>query len=137
MKLTIRPESTVQEIKTAFHEYFPFLKIEFFSKPHQVSGASNRADMAEGNTKLALLMEGKEGGSVEFSALTTVRALEQEFSSSFGLYMQVFRKSGKVYLETTTTDDWTLGQQNAEGKNSTLPADEESPRDLTDRDQWE
>lgn len=137
MKLTVSPDRTVQELKSEFHGYFPFLKIEFFSKPHGTGGSSNRADMADGSTKLADLMGDHAGGSVEFSALTTVHSLEQEFSNAFGLHMQVFRKSGNVYLETNTTDDWTLGQQNAEGKNSGKPAGEESPRDLTDRDQWE
>jgi hypothetical protein len=33
-----------------------------------------------------------------------------------GLYVQVFRKSGKVWLETTATDNWSLYKQNEEGQ---------------------
>jgi hypothetical protein len=45
-----------------------------------------------------------------------VHELETLFQNRLGLYIQVFRKSGKVWLETTATDDWSLFKQNMEGK---------------------
>jgi hypothetical protein len=30
--------------------------------------------------------------------------------------VQVFRQSGRVWLETTRTDDWTLAEQNKQGE---------------------
>jgi hypothetical protein len=41
-----------------------------------------------------------------------------------------------LYIETTKTVDWTLGQQNAEGKLSCEAHPHEAPEDMTDRDQW-
>ena len=46
----------------------------------------------------------------------TVTDLEQNFSDVYGLSIQVFRKSGDVWLETTITDGWTLEKQNEQGK---------------------
>ena len=46
----------------------------------------------------------------------TVVDLEQSFSDVFGLGVQIFRKSGKVWLETTVTDGWTLDEQNRQGE---------------------
>jgi hypothetical protein len=46
----------------------------------------------------------------------TVNELEQRFKSQFGLNIQVFRKHGKTWIETTVTDNWTLFKQNEEGK---------------------
>ena len=46
----------------------------------------------------------------------TVNELEQRFSDVYGLGVQVFRKSGNVWLETTVTDGWTLEQQNKQGE---------------------
>jgi hypothetical protein len=57
--------------------------------------------------------------------------------AQFGLHVQVFRKSGSLYIETTNSDDWSIGQQNAEGKTASEEHASEAPRDLTDRDQWE
>jgi hypothetical protein len=42
--------------------------------------------------------------------------LEKVFQDNLGLYVQVFRKSGKVWLETTATDNWSLFKQNEEGQ---------------------
>lgn len=44
----------------------------------------------------------------------TVSELEQHFADVYGLSVQVFRKSGEVWLETTTTDNWSLEKQNQE-----------------------
>jgi hypothetical protein len=34
----------------------------------------------------------------------------------FGVPVQILRKSGKIWLETTMTDHWTLLQQNQHGE---------------------
>ena len=46
----------------------------------------------------------------------SVTELETMFRENFGLYVQVFRRSGKLWLETTATDSWTLTVQNDQGK---------------------
>ena len=45
-----------------------------------------------------------------------VDTLEQHFNDHFGINIQVFRKSGKSWLQTTTTDEWTLTEQNKKGE---------------------
>lgn len=54
--------------------------------------------------------------TVSIPTAMTVHELEALFQERLGLYIQVFRKSGKVWLETTATDDWTLFKQNLEGR---------------------
>ncbi|MBK8556702.1 MAG: hypothetical protein IPL65_13445 [Lewinellaceae bacterium] len=46
-----------------------------------------------------------------------------------GLHVQLFRKSGSLWLETSRTDQLTLAQQNAKGESSEhiRPMDEEIP----------
>ena len=44
-----------------------------------------------------------------------VNELEKIFKDRFNLAVQVFRKSGNLWLETTMTDNWTLQQQNNHG----------------------
>ena len=46
----------------------------------------------------------------------TVANLENDFDAIYGLAVHVFRKSGKVWLETTVTDNWTLEEQNRQGE---------------------
>jgi hypothetical protein len=137
MKINILANMTVQDLKKQFHDFFPFLKIEFFETPHEASTGSNRASMISNTQSISGMLRNKEGGIVELDDQTTVNSFEQLIDESFGLHVQVFRKSGELYIETTKTDDWTLGQQNEEGKSSCEGHQHETPEDMTDRDQWQ
>jgi len=45
-----------------------------------------------------------------------VARLEEEFLEKTGLRVRVYRRFCNVWIETTLTNDWTLEQQNSEGK---------------------
>jgi hypothetical protein len=136
MKINILANMTVQDLKKQFHGFFPYLKIEFFETPYKVATGSNKASMIDNKESIGAMLKSKDGGNIELDSLTTVVSFEQLINDSFGLHVQVFRKSGELYIETTKTDDWTLGQQNAEGKLSCEAHPHEAPEDMTDRDQW-
>jgi hypothetical protein len=44
--------------------------------------------------------------------------LERLFEQEFGLHVQVFRKSGNIWLMTTVSDSLTLEEQNFKGLES-------------------
>jgi hypothetical protein len=46
----------------------------------------------------------------------TVMQMEALIHDKLGIGIQVYRKSGKVWLETSVTDSWTLQEQNDQGK---------------------
>ncbi len=46
----------------------------------------------------------------------TVRELEDAVAERFGVQVQVFRRSGKFWIETRMTRDWTLKQQDDQGR---------------------
>jgi hypothetical protein len=58
-----------------------------------------------------------------------VSELEELFEEVFGLSVQVFRKSGESWLQTTTTDSWTLNQQNLKGKEMSSPVESDEQQD--------
>jgi hypothetical protein len=58
----------------------------------------------------------KDSGFVGVDESMTVLELENAFMDEFGLCVQVFRKSGNIWLETTMTDHWTLKQQSDHGR---------------------
>lgn len=51
-------------------------------------------------------------GTININGVMKVAELESAFSKTFGLAVQVFRKSVNVWLQTTATDEWTLAAQN-------------------------
>jgi hypothetical protein len=105
--------STVQ---SAFSVAFPYLKLEFFKHRHKVQGANAKKDLLTPGVTLHFKTRGPHTPEITISSEMSVAALEQLFQDHFGLSAQVFRKSGKSWLETTFTDDWSLNKQNTEGQ---------------------
>ena len=64
------------------------------------------------------------------SPAMTVAEFEKRFQVEFGLNAQVFRKSGKVWLETTITDNLTLQSQNALGLEKSFATEQPDPSDI-------
>lgn len=114
--LTINHAQDIQTIKDDFNSAFPYLKLEFFKHRHRNKGGSAKKDLFEGNLFLNELPKKYSKGFIHIIENMTVLELENLFQEQFGLSAQVFRKSGKTWLETTQTDDWTLKHQNEEGK---------------------
>ncbi|MBL7933241.1 MAG: hypothetical protein JNL60_15150 [Bacteroidia bacterium] len=116
MKITINDNRKIFAIQEAFTNAFPFLKLEFFAKPHKPGGASSKKFIKHPTKTLGECRTIHKSGTITITPNTTVGELEQHFSDVYGLGVQVFRKSGKVWLETTVTDNWTLDRQNKEGE---------------------
>lgn len=57
---------------------------------------------------------------MEITPLMTVKELENKCEEQFGILVQVYRKSGNVWLETSMTDNWTIKQQNDQGSEITM-----------------
>ncbi len=131
MQLHIAPNLLISDIQKEFNIAFPFLKIEFFNTrsfarsdfmAHQIIPSQRKI----GDGQLAIT-----DGDIEVAEEMKVKDLEKIFKDQFSLAMQVFRKSGNLWLETTMTDDWTLQQQNDHGREiSTVKIIEDKPEDF-------
>ncbi|MEQ1747714.1 MAG: hypothetical protein ABMA02_19960 [Saprospiraceae bacterium] len=129
MKIQITPEKTIGDIQTAFHEEFPYLKLVFFSKPHRaVTGTHAKFLIEDWNTKIGDMVAVARSGFLTLLPNTRTFDIERIFENEFGLFVQVMRKSGDMWLITTVTDQLTLEEQNAKGRASEhvnfLPEDE-------------
>jgi len=49
-----------------------------------------------------------------------VGELEKKLQEQFGGMVQLFRKSGNLWMETRMTQNWTLGEQNDHGEDITI-----------------
>lgn len=116
MKITINDNRKIFAIQEAFTNAFPYLKLEFFAKPHKTGGASAKKFIKHPSKTLGECRTVHNTGTITITGNTTVGELEQRFSDVYGLGVQVFRRSGKIWLETTVTDSWTLERQNQEGE---------------------
>ena len=114
MKIVVSDEKMIAAIQQEFHESFPFLKIDFFQQDFErlKSPAKNRISP----NKTFGAFKNHHSGGITINPSMTVAELEKKFRTRYGLSVQIFRKSGKAWLETTLTDNWTLQEQNEQGK---------------------
>ena len=116
MELQIDKGSSLKNIQKQFNAFYPFLKIEFFKKI-PVDQPLYRVELFS-NNELLKFIEGAPNGIVviDVNRKRTVFEVEIDFEKQLGISAHVFRKSGNVWVETTLTNDWSLEDQNEEGK---------------------
>ena len=131
MILKIKSSALLSEIKEKFSQTYPFLKLEFFKSPHDESEPTAKKAMITTNPSVGELSKQVKDGNIETKPSMAVKDLESTFRDDYGLFVQVFRSSGDVWLETSATDNMTLKAQNDLGLEKSTPA--KSP-DLTDID---
>jgi hypothetical protein len=103
----------LREIEKEFNRVYPYVRIEF---PKNGGGSADarindREDQALSEKAHELLLN--EAGLADSM---TVSELETKLMILLALPVQIFRKSGKMWIETKMTRDWTLKQQNDRGR---------------------
>ncbi|MFM9911436.1 MAG: hypothetical protein ACKVOW_19050 [Chitinophagaceae bacterium] len=136
MKLQIVRTRPIGELQQEFANQFPFLKIEFLRYSQPGSGKYRPATNLPSTLRVGYCQGKIVEGEMTLTEDTRVSELENNFRKDFFLNVQVFRKSGGVWLQTTMTDKWTLKQQNEHGKeiaseNKKPLIDESTEYDLT------
>ncbi len=118
--MIISDEKTLRDIQKEFNTYFPYLKIEFYSGRHGSGEGSPVQDRLAPEQRLSLIRKVHTTGDLKINPDMKVSEFEQMFLRKYGLNVQVFRKSGNLWIQTTTTDHWTLAEQNRKGGASEL-----------------
>lgn len=134
MEMIIEKSKTLHEVQEAFHSLFPYLKLEFYKGEHLQAVGSAKQDTLESHLSITDVQQKNEEGSLSIQGSMSVAALEQAFQETFGLSVQVFRKSGTTWLQTTTSDSWTLNEQNQKAleKHEVIKEDSVDAMDLQD-----
>lgn len=132
--LEVNGEQTIEGLQYEFNLHFPFLRIEFIRENIKKGSRDPKNLIISTNENIRQIQSKNKTGRVSYNKSTTVNELENSFLEDFGLNVQVFRKSGSIWLVTTSTDDWTLEQQNEEGKSIALHLKLEE-RNARDKDQ--
>lgn len=117
MHIKIHDDITLQQIKDVFSTYYPYLKLEFFPKPHQIFEASEEQSMLCGSMKLRDIKPCHKEEFINIKATELVADLENEFQVRFGLSTQVFRKEKGEWAQTTGMDVFSLKDVNDFSKN--------------------
>lgn len=107
----IDDKKTISEIQSEFSSLYSALKLEFYKSKHLAQQGSMKVDQYQVDTILSDIRDEHKSGELTISDMMTTAELESAFESKFGLHVQVFRKSGNLWLQTSATDDWSLQKQ--------------------------
>ncbi len=116
--MIIDKQKTIATVKAEFTSLFPGLKIEFFDQAHGNSEGSSAEHQFPDDLTLDQICQNETGGEITLADGMTVSEVEQAFENKFGLHVQIYRRSNKLWLQTSSTDHWTLAVQNRKGINS-------------------
>ncbi|HKK87620.1 MAG TPA: hypothetical protein VJ917_02140 [Saprospiraceae bacterium] len=116
--MEIKKTDTIKELQMRFNAAYSHLKLKFYSKGHEEFEGSSGRDEVDTEAHISKVNPNAKDGDIDISENVTVQELENNFEKDFGLHVQVFRKSNHLWLQTSATDDWSLGEQQRKGKNS-------------------
>ncbi len=117
MKIRIHTDTTIAEVQQKFSELYPFLKIDFYRKSKgDDSALYEAADLIDSDEKFSEIATMEQPIQIDIDPDRTVAQVESECYEKLGIAMQVSRKSGSVWLQTSKTDYRTLQMQNESGE---------------------
>lgn len=130
VKLVLTKDKRIGDVQQDFNIAYPYLKLDFHSS-NNLNPALPRRNLLSSSTLESAGL--KKGGELELREDMTVNEVERSFKNLFGLNIQVSRKAGMIWLETTKTDKWSLQKQNEHGREISIPEKEEiADRDISD-----
>ncbi len=116
MKIKIDTSTKISEVQEKFSKMYPYLKIDFYKNPHDESKLSEVSDLIASDVTFDSIRGVKESIEIDIDPEKTVAQVEQEFFDKCGVAMQVSRKSGDIWIQTSRTDYRTLRAQNDSGE---------------------
>ncbi len=114
IKILVEPDKKINAIQDEFNNAFPYLKLEFYSRPSKSNEPFKYLKNRSKSISEFKIMPGKKNFNI--TSDITAAEIHKNFMDIYGLGVQLFRKSGKAWLETTLTDSWTLAEQNRQGE---------------------
>lgn len=115
LEIEINNSRSLNDLQKDFNSLFPYLKVEFYDIPNLTQKSSSKSKLLNNSLAVAKSRRSTNEGTFTFNGNMSVALFERELWDKFGLWAQVYRMSGKVWIETSLTESWTLDRQNNEG----------------------
>ena len=121
MQISINKKNKIRDVKEQFARLFPYLKLEFFLLRHGAGEPSTLEQKISDHEYFTDQLQTVTTGVFTFTPTISVALFEQRLQNEHGIPVQVFRKSGNIWLETVQTDKLSLEQQNKLGREASNP----------------
>lgn len=108
MILEIDDSKTIADLQDKFSMCFPSLKLEFCSKKHKWEEICSERNIIHRNLPIGDIRKTHVPGTIEIKSWHKIGNVEKEFSSMFGLNVQIAYKSGNRWIQTGKSDNITI-----------------------------
>ena len=116
MKIYIHSQTTAGEIRQQFAAVFPFLTIRFCDKPHRQGEEIKKGHWFADKIRLSSVQKRQSDLPLQIHPWQQTGYVEKAFEDVFGLHAQIFRREDDRWIQTAGTDELTLEEQNAIGR---------------------
>jgi hypothetical protein len=113
MVLYLENDTPVKALQDKFNALYPFLQLHFIKTFREDGKPLKKIVKGLPEQRLSEITGTLVPGMVSIEGTCTVAEILDNFRSH-GLAVQVYRKSGTLWVETSLTEDWTLERQNRE-----------------------
>ena len=118
MHIQINDNTTIREIQETFSDFYPYLQLVFYHKPHKKYEVSGAGELIPPDTIVGEIRKTHISTIIEIQPLYKVRDVEKEFQERLNLPVQVLWKEMKNWKLVSEMDDFTLKELNEMARNS-------------------
>lgn len=116
MNIRIDDNLSLLSVQQEFHQVFPYLRINFFETVKTRTGFIQKKLLDKSERTFAEFILEDRVNPIVITPELSVSELVKQITESYRLEIQVYRNSGRIWLETSATDSWTLEMQNKQGE---------------------
>lgn len=113
MILKITDKTKVDEVQRHFNKIYPNLRLEFYYPSANNGHAKVKMNPDDLLTRFSAI-NGQLVKEISIQGTETVAQLENDFKNQIQVEVQVLRRLGRIWVDISYTEDWTLSLQNAE-----------------------
>lgn len=121
IQIKVDESVTLSDVQYAFAQAFPCLQIRFYHGAHAPGEGSPAGELLDVGLAISdagcLPLDASER-LLAVDPRQTISDFEKMIKDKFALNVQVFRKSGNLWLQTISTDHWTLAEADRKGRHS-------------------
>jgi hypothetical protein len=111
MLIEIDDTKTIADIQERFSLCFPYLKLEFYRKPHHWEGSSPARHLIDPAIRVGDIRKAHNPEILEIKSWDKTGEVEQMFKRILGLHPQIFRLENNEWKQSKASDNLTLARQ--------------------------
>jgi hypothetical protein len=111
MLLKVRDTVRILDLKDKFNECFPYLKIEFYNRPHKWKEGTDSIYQYNENELIGNIRKKHDATILEIKSWHRTGDVEQAFKDQLDLNVQVFRLYRDQWIQSRDSDSLTLQAQ--------------------------